>query len=92
MVLRAVLCPYCGSDNVRKNGHYESSKQRYLCKNDECTHATFVESYTYKAHDRKVKEAILTHIVNGTGTRATARILGISRNTVSNTLKKTKQT
>jgi transposase-like protein len=49
-----------------------------------------VLEYTYKANDPKVKESIFEHAVNGTGTRATARLLGISKDTVTNVLKKQK--
>jgi transposase-like protein len=91
MVLIPLLCPYCGSDNVGKNGRYANGKQRYICKNKTCSHTTFVENYTYKAHEPGVKESIFEHIVNGNGTRATARLLGISPNTVTNVLKKRKE-
>lgn len=88
MVLTPILCPYCGSENVNKYGNYANGKQRYICKNKECTHKTFVESYTYKAHDPNVKESIYLHIANGNGTRAAARLRGISKNTVTSALKK----
>jgi transposase-like protein len=90
MVLIALTCPYCKSDKIVKNGHYANGKQRYKCNNPECTCKAFVECYTNKAHDPKVKRQIYELTVNGNGTRAIARSLGISKNTVTNTLKKMK--
>jgi len=33
MVLIAVTCPYCQSDQVRKRGKIDTGKQRYRCQN-----------------------------------------------------------
>ena len=90
MTLIPVLCPHCKSDKVGKNGYHPNGKQRYICKNSDCPHKTFVLEYTYKANDPKVKEKIFEHAVNGTGTRATSRLLGIAKDTVTNVLKKSK--
>ena len=88
MVLNPVLCPYCGTDNVHKNGRSENGKQRFLCNNRECLRRTFILEFTYNAYNPKVRESVYEHIVNGNGTRATARLLGISKNTVTDLLKK----
>ena len=88
MVLTPILCPDCGSDNVRKNGHCSSGKQRYLCKNAKCSRKTFALEYTYHAYDPNVRKAVYEHAVNGSGTRATARILKINKDTVTRLLKK----
>ena len=90
MAFIPVLYPYCQSDKVGKNGRHPNGKQRFICKNADCPHKTFVLDYTYKANDPKVKEKIFEHAVNGTGTRATARLLGINKDTVTNVLKKPK--
>lgn len=90
MVLKPIVCPHCNSDNVSKNGHYANGKQRYICKNPECSHKAFTDSYTHKAFDPKVKAMIFELTVNGNGTRAIGRILGISKDTVTKTLKKLK--
>ena len=85
-----IRCPHCGSEQVRRNGHTKKGKQRYLCNNSECTHRSFVEEYTYKACEPKVREKVLKLAVDCTGTRATGRILGISKDTVTAILKKRK--
>ena len=90
MVLLPVLCPNCGTDNVRKNGHDQSGKQRFLCDNAECPRKTFGLQYTYNAYKPEVRASVYEHTVNGNGTLATARLLGISKNTVTALLKKPK--
>jgi len=87
MVLTTVKCPHCGSDNVKKNGTAKNGKQRFLCCNENCTHKTFVESYTYNAYDPRIRSRIFYSIVNGSGTRATARTLGIAKDTVTDALR-----
>lgn len=86
----AVKCPFCGSENVRKHGHNASGKQVYDCKNSECKHKNFVECYTYKACEPGIRQKVLKMSVDGNGTRATGRILGISKDTVTSILKKQK--
>jgi transposase-like protein len=88
MAMISVKCPFCGSDKVVKNGTTAKGKQTYLCKNNECSHTSFQDEYTYKACDPKVKEKIFDLTVNGNGTRATGRALGISKDTVTAALKK----
>ena len=87
MVLRPVKCPHCKSTEVKKYGNAGNGKQRYLCCNEECSHKTFVESYTYSAYEPYIRERIFFAAVNGSGTRATARMLGIANNTVTETLR-----
>ena len=88
--LVAVKCPHCGSDRVSKNGHNKTGKQVYNCNNPECKYRNFVEEYTNKGYDPEVRKKVLDMAVNCTGTRATGRILGISKDTVTAILKKTK--
>jgi len=83
-----IQCPCCGSEKITKNGHNRTGKQVYKCSNPECKHKNFVEDYTYKGCTPEIREQILKMAVNGTGTRATARILGISKDTVTAVLKK----
>ncbi|MDR0704469.1 MAG: hypothetical protein LBF88_05715 [Planctomycetaceae bacterium] len=87
MVLVSLKCPFCGSDHVGRYG-IVNGKQRYLCKNSECSHKTFYTEYTYNACKPGVKSDICKQSVNGSGVRATSCILGISTDTVISTLKK----
>jgi transposase-like protein len=85
-----IKCPFCGSEKVSKNGHNKTGKQVYNCNNPECDHHNFVEEYTYKAYKPEVREQVLKMAIDCTGTRATGRILGISKDTVTAILKKPK--
>ena len=83
-----VICPFCGSEKVSKNGHNKTGKQVYRCNNSACQHRSFVEEYTYKACEPAVREQVLRLAIDCTGTRATGRILGISKDSVTAILKK----
>jgi len=85
-----VKCPFCGSEKVSKNGHNRTGKQVYNCNNSECARRNFVEEYTHKACEPEIRQQVLKMAVNCTGTRATGRILGISKDTVTAILKKQK--
>ncbi len=87
MVLVPIKCPHCGSENVRKNGTSQNGKQRYMCCNSSCPHKTFIENYTYNACAPDTRSRILFATVNGNGTRAIARMLGIAKDTVTETLR-----
>ena len=87
MVLVPIKCPHCGSTNVWKHGVDRTGKQRYVCKNEQCSHRTFIENYTYNACDPSVRAKIFFAIVNGNGTRATARMLDIAKDTVTDALR-----
>ena len=85
-----IRCPHCGSDNVRKNGHNKAGKQVYRCNNPACERYSFVEEYTKKAYDPEVRRQVVKLAIDCTGTRATGRILGISKDSVTSILKKQK--
>jgi transposase-like protein len=87
MVLTPVKCPHGGSDKVRKNGKSHNGKQRFLCLNESCPRRTFIENCTYKAYYPFIRSLILFMAVNGCGTQATARALGITKHTVTDTLR-----
>jgi transposase-like protein len=87
MVLTPVTCPHCGSENVKKNGTSRNGKQRFLCTNEKCRYKTFVEYDTYNAWDPNIRLRIFFSIVNGSGTRARARTLGIAQDTVTDDLR-----
>jgi transposase-like protein len=85
-----VRCPQCGSDKVTKNGRNKTGKQVYSCNNAECQRTSFVGEYSYKGFDPEVRRKVLDMSVNGNGTRAIARTLKISKDTVTAILKKKK--
>jgi len=88
MVKKPILCPNCSSEDVVKYGETPNGKQRFLCKNKDCNHQTFILSYSYKGHLPEVKEQIIEMTLNGSGIRDIARVLEISPTTVINELKK----
>jgi len=83
-----IHCPYCNSTDVRPYGKTSTGKQRYFCKNSECSHKTFLLEYSRVGDKPGIKMQILNMAMNGSGTRDTARVLGISANTVTRTLRK----
>jgi len=85
-----IKCPYCDSYKTSKNGHSKTHKQVYNCNNPQCTRQNFIEQYTHKAYAPGVREQVLKMVADGTGIRATGRILGISKDTVTAILKKEK--
>ena len=82
MVLVTLKCPYCGMDEVSRNGHTKNGKQRYICNNVWCSHKTFYEEYKYNGCKPKVKQDIIKWSTDGAGIRAIARELEISPDTV----------
>jgi len=89
MITIPLCCPFCGSTDVGKNGH-SNGKQRYLCRNPDCSHQTFYADYTYHGCKPEVKTSILQWSVDGAGIRAISRVLGVSTDTVLSELKKKK--
>ena len=85
---KAITCPICGGNETSKQGKTPSGAQRFRCHNEACTRGIFQDSYTYKANEPGVKEKIDDLIVNSSGVRDTARVLGINKNTVCSHLKK----
>ncbi len=90
MAFVAVKCPDCGSESVAKYGFNASGAQRYRCNNAECTKNTFLLEYMRNGNLPEVKAKIIEMAINGSGVRDTARVLGISINTVISELKKKK--
>ena len=86
MVIVELKCPFCGSAEVKRLGEI-NGKQRYACKNDDCSHKTFYAEYTYNGCIPDVKRDIIRWSVDGAGIRAIARGIGISTDTVISGLK-----
>ena len=84
MVLVPIACPHCKGVDVTKFGISDANKQRYMCKT--CK-KTFQQFYSYAACDPSTKSKIYFQTINGSGTRAIARSLGIDPGTVTSTLK-----
>ena len=87
MVLVVLKCPFCGSEDVKKFGK-TNGKQRYACKNPDCSHKTFYAEYIYNGCKPEIKKDIIKWSVDGAGIRAISRELGISTDTVISELKK----
>ena len=84
MVLVSLGCPKCESTNVEKYGVSSVGKQRYMCKS--CKR-TFQQNYTYNACRADTKSLIYFQTINGSGTRAIARSLGVDPGTVTSVLR-----
>lgn len=88
MILEPLHCPTCNGIEIIKHGKSAVGKQRYCCQNPKCEKKTFIRDYSYEAYLPQAKQKISDMAVNGSGIRDTARVLGISLNTVIDTLKK----
>jgi transposase-like protein len=87
MVSVFLKCPFCGSEDVQKYGKIRG-KQRYACKNPDCSHKTFYSEYIYNGCKPDVKADIIKWSTDGAGIRAISRELKISTDTVISELKK----
>jgi transposase len=84
MATQTICCRYCESDHVVRYGT-QSGLPRYRCK---CCGRVFKTEYIYRACEPGIKDQIVEMVLNGSGTRDTARVLGIGKGTVTATLKK----
>ena len=90
MAVIDVKCPTCKETDVIKFGTNTTGKQRYKCKNTHCAKDTFLLEYSRNGDLPEIKQKIIDMALNGSGIRDTARVLGISMNTVISELKKKK--
>jgi transposase-like protein len=88
MTFLPVRCPQCKNDHVVKRGKTSNETQRSLCQNEACPPQTFVLEYRHRGRLPHVKQQIIDMALNGSGIRDTARVLGISKDTVLSELKK----
>ena len=86
-----VKCPKCNEENVATHGKSETGAQRYRCKNKDCFVNTFLLNYTNKGYEPGMNEKIIKMAANASGIRDIARVLGISKQKVQDTLKKRRQ-
>jgi transposase-like protein len=91
MALIQVKCPLCKETKVVKHGHTENGTQRYQCTNKDCPKNTFLLDYDNKAYEPGIDAKIIEMAANSSGIRDTARVLGISKQKVQDTLKKHRQ-
>jgi len=88
VVVVAVQCPACGSEEVVKYGRQPNGEQRYRCNNRDCARRIFLLQYHNTGWVPEVKQQMVEMTLNGSGVRDTARVLGVSPTTVLSTLKK----
>lgn len=80
-----VVCLRCSeAKGVIRNGHSTSGAQLYRCR---LCLKTFQLSFQYNAAKPDIHQSIIDMAMNGSGCRDTARVLGISLNTVLRHLK-----
>lgn len=84
MCYEEITCPRCSSRNIKKNGKTANEKQRYLCK--DCRRQ-FITRYTYRGCQGALRTLIVRMALNGSGIRDTVRVLGVSPNTVLQTIR-----
>jgi transposase-like protein len=87
VVVIKIKCVHCQSKEIVKMGYQKNGAPRCKCKN--CG-KTFQREYINKGAKPETKEMIIKMAVNGSGIRDTARVLGISKDTVMSVLKKLK--
>ena len=86
MVLEPVLCPACQQpESVYRHGKATDGTQRYRCT---ACRRTFQVQYRHKVPEAGVRDKITQMALHGSGVRDTARVLGISPQTVMGELKK----
>ncbi|MBW4652366.1 MAG: hypothetical protein KME20_04860 [Kaiparowitsia implicata GSE-PSE-MK54-09C] len=56
MVLEPICCPTYHTPNVIKDGKSNEGKQRYRCRNTECSQASFIRNYTCRGYLTEVKQ------------------------------------
>ena len=91
MPMIAVKCPICYGTNISNNGKTRAGTQRYICNAKECNKKSFILDYTNNGCKPGIDEQIINMAANASGIRDTARVLNVSKQKVSNTLKKLKK-
>ena len=88
MVCVPVPCPYCHSMEVIRAGTQANGAQCYQCQNGQCARRIFLLQYQDRGRVPEVRRQVVDMVLNGSGIRDTARVLGVSSMTVMSTLKK----
>jgi IS1 family transposase/transposase-like protein len=84
MCYEEITCPRCSSLNIKKNGKTVNQKQRCLCK--DCRRQ-FITRYPWRGYQGAWRALIVPMALNGSGIRDTVRVLGMSLNTVLQTIR-----
>ena len=77
--------PYCTQNDLAKNGKTSEGVQRWRC--NRCK-KYFQLAYKYITRKQGIKEKIIEQTLNSSGVRDTSRVLAISKDTVTNVLKR----
>ena len=81
----SISCPSCSAtDGVVRNDKSTAGHQRYLCSH---CRKTWQLQFTYTASQPGTHQKIIDMDMNGVGSRATARIMGVGLNTFLRHLK-----
>jgi transposase-like protein len=78
-------CPYCQSQNLKRNGHVKDGRQRYRC--NDCSRQ-FRENPREWAYSQKERETIIKASQERSSLRGLERTFGVSRHSVANWIKK----
>jgi transposase-like protein len=87
MIIEAVVCYHCGSENIVRNGKAPNGKQKYLCRDCARQSRQDPASNAYPPHRR---EEILRAYQERSSLRGLTRTFGVARNTVTRWLKKSR--
>ncbi|MBD2093547.1 IS1 family transposase [Trichocoleus sp. FACHB-591] len=61
MVLEPIDCPSRTSTNIVKHGKSSEGKQRYKCRDLDCSRSTCILQYSYLGYLPEVKQRIIPH-------------------------------
>jgi transposase-like protein len=87
MVTQIITCYHCESENIVKNGKAPNGKQKYLCHDCGRQSREYPGSNAYAPERR---EEILRAYQERSSLRGLAHTFGISRNTLTRWLKKSR--
>jgi transposase-like protein len=77
-----ITCPHCQrTEQQIKIGHNASGSQRYLCK---ACQRKYTPQPKEQGYPEETRRQVLQHYVDGMNIRRIARVVGVSRQTVSN--------
>lgn len=88
MVTITIHCQYCGSKELKRNGHAPNGKQKYSCK--ACKRQSR-ENPTPHAYPEERREEILRAYEERSSLRGIERTFKVSRGTVIEWIKKRQQ-